>query len=93
MELPTTIASPRRSKIQLRRLHKFARSALFEPFIAAAVLPRLPLSFRRDLQLKLLIGTRRMFGKMTVVVLAKTKKQRGAGIQDRRQRATQPRMD
>ena len=34
------------------------------------------------------MGTRRMFGKMTVVVLAKTKKQRGAGIQDRRQRAT-----
>jgi hypothetical protein len=30
------------------------------------------------------MGTRRMFGKMTVVVLAKTKKQRGAGIQDRR---------
>jgi hypothetical protein len=39
------------------------------------------------------MGTRRMFGKMTVVVLAKTKKQRGAGIQDRRQRATQPRMN
>ena len=34
------------------------------------------------------MGARRMFGKMKIVVLAKTKKQRGARIQYRRQRAT-----
>jgi hypothetical protein len=64
-----------------RSAPKAAIRCLFKPFVAAPVLPRLPLSFRRDLELQLLLGTRRMFGKMTVVVLAKTKKQPGAGIQ------------
>ena len=48
--------------------------SLFKPFIAGLVLPRLPLSFRRDMELERLVRAHRMFGKMTVVVLAKTKK-------------------
>ena len=62
-------------------------SSRFKSFVATPVLLRLPLSFRRVLELKRFVGTHRMFGKTTVVVIAKTKKKRGARIQDRRQRA------
>jgi hypothetical protein len=60
-------------------------SGLFKPFVAAPVLPRLPISFPRDLELQRLMDTHRVFGKTTVVVLAEAQKQRGAGIQDCRQ--------
>jgi len=61
---------------------------LFETFVTAPVQLRFPLSFRRDLELNVSMGTHGMLGKMTVVVLAKSEKKRGAGIQDRGQRAT-----
>ena len=53
-------------------------SRLFKPFVAAFVLPRFPLSFRRDLDLKRGMSARRMFGKITVVGLGKSEKKRGA---------------
>jgi hypothetical protein len=44
---------------------------------------RFPLSFRRDLALKVSMSTHGMLSKMMVVVLAKSEKKRGARIQDR----------
>jgi hypothetical protein len=51
-----------------------SQSNLFKPFIATPVPLRFRLSLRRDLELERLMGPHRMSGKMTVVVLAKTKK-------------------
>jgi hypothetical protein len=58
---------------------------LFKTFVAVPVQLRFPLSFRRDLELKVGVGTHGMLGKMTVVVLAKSQKKRGARIQNRGQ--------
>jgi protoporphyrinogen oxidase len=75
------------------RLEYVARAEALEAKVAqdgvllTVPLPRLPPSFPRDLELQRLMGTHRMFGKMTVVVLAETKKQHGTGFQDCRQRA------
>ena len=60
-------------------------SRLLKSFVAATVYFCLPLSLRYNLLLKRSMGAHRMFGKMTVVVLAKSQKKRGARIQNRGQ--------
>jgi hypothetical protein len=62
-----------------------SRSRLLKSFVAAPVCFRFPLSFRRDLLLKRSMGAHRMFAEVTVMVLAKSQKKRGARIQNRGQ--------
>jgi hypothetical protein len=60
-------------------------SRLFKSFVAAPVQFRFPFSFRPDVVLKRSMGAHRMFGKMAVLVLAKSEKKLGARIQNRGQ--------